>query len=49
MTRSRTSLRDSHPGSPDSEDDSSDAKSAGDEKTPVRGRRGMGGEDAMET
>lgn len=48
MTRSRTSLRDSHLGSPDSEDDSSDAKSAGDDKTPVRGRKGVGGEDVME-
>ena len=50
MTRSRTSLRDSGPGSPESEDDSEDAKSAGDEKmpvTPVRGRRG-GGEEEME-
>lgn len=39
MTRSRTSLRGSQPGSGESEDDSSDAKSPK-EKTPSRGRRG---------
>ena len=40
MTRSRTSLRGSQPGSGESEDDSSDAKSSKEEKTPSRGRRG---------
>ncbi|KAL9127973.1 MAG: hypothetical protein Q9175_007627 [Cornicularia normoerica] len=40
MTRSRTSLRGSQPGSGESEDDSSDAKSPKEEKTPSRGRRG---------
>ena len=39
MTRSRTSLRGSQPGSGESEDDSSDAKSPKEEKTPARGRR----------
>ena len=42
MTRSRTSLRDSQPGSPDSDEDSSDTKSLRDGKTPSRGRRGLG-------
>lgn len=44
MTRSRTSLRDNdRPGSrsPSSEEDSSDAKSMKDEKTPTRGRKGQ--------
>ncbi|KAF6229593.1 hypothetical protein HO173_011448 [Letharia columbiana] len=40
MTRSRTSLRGSQPDSGESEDDSSDAKSPKEEKTPSRGRRG---------
>jgi len=39
MTRSRVSLRGSQPGSGESEDDSSDAKSPKKEKTPSRGRR----------
>ena len=39
MTRSRVSLRGSQPGSGESEDDSSDAKSPKEEKTPSRGRR----------
>ena len=39
MTRSRISLRESQPGSGESEEDSSDAKSPKDEKTPSRGRR----------
>ncbi|KAK4696276.1 choline-phosphate cytidylyltransferase, partial [Lecanoromycetidae sp. Uapishka_2] len=41
MTRSRVSLRgsQSQPGSGDSEDDSSDAKSPKEEKTPLRGRK----------
>lgn len=40
MTRSRISLRGSQPGSGESEDDSSDAKSPKEEKSPSRGRRG---------
>lgn len=40
MTRSRTSLRGSQPDSGESEDDSADAKSPQEEKTPSRGRRG---------
>lgn len=39
MMRSRTSLRDSQPGSSESGDDSSDTKSPKLEKTPSRGRR----------
>ncbi|KAL9000786.1 MAG: hypothetical protein Q9188_005587 [Gyalolechia gomerana] len=39
MMRSRTSLRDSQPGSSESSDDSSDTKSAKLDKTPNRGRR----------
>ena len=39
MTRSRTSLRGSPPGSGESEDESSDAKSPKEQKTPSRGRR----------
>lgn len=39
MTRSRTSLRGSQPGSGDSEDESSDAKSPKEEQTPSRGRK----------
>lgn len=38
MTRSRSSLRGSQPGSGESEDDSSDAKNPQQEKTPSRGR-----------
>ena len=41
MTRSRTSLRDSQPGSPRSEEDSSDARSPKAEQTPSRGRKGQ--------
>ncbi|MCJ1370091.1 hypothetical protein MMC20_001303 [Loxospora ochrophaea] len=40
MTRTRTSLRDSQPGSSESSEDSSEGKSPKVEKTPVRGRRG---------
>lgn len=40
MTRNRTSLRGSQPGSGESEDESSDAKSPKEEKTPSRGRSG---------
>ena len=42
MTRNRTSLRGSQPGSPDrsSEDESEDTKSPKEEKTPARGRKG---------
>ena len=39
MTRSRTSLRGSQPGSPDTEEESSDEKNAKDEATPSRGRK----------
>lgn len=39
MTRSRISLRDSQPGSGESEDESSDTKSPKEEKTPSRGRK----------
>jgi len=53
MTRSRVSLRGSQPGSGESEDDSSDAKSAKEEKTPLRGRRseqaGSEAADMMDT
>ena len=45
MTRSRTSLRDSHPGSPDSDEDSSDTKNPRDGETPSRGRRGLGSDE----
>ena len=38
MTRNRTSLRGNQLGSGESEDDSSDAKSPKEEKTPSRGR-----------
>ncbi|KAL9126944.1 MAG: hypothetical protein Q9217_004084 [Psora testacea] len=47
MTRSHVSLRGSQAGSGESEDDSSDAKSPKDEKTPVRGRKSQA-EDADE-
>ncbi|KAK3170939.1 hypothetical protein OEA41_003023 [Lepraria neglecta] len=53
MTRSRISLRDSQPGSGESEEDSSDAKSPKEEKTPSRGRRAEASEadvaDMMDT
>lgn len=53
MTRSRVSLRGSQPGSGESEDDSSDAKSPKEEKTPSRGRRseqaGSEAADMMDT
>lgn len=39
MTRSRTSLRGSQPGSGESDEESSDAKSPKLEKTPLRGRK----------
>ena len=40
MTRNRTSLRGSQPGSGESEDESADAQSSGKEqKTPSRGRK----------
>ncbi|MCJ1355392.1 MAG: hypothetical protein MMC33_005383 [Icmadophila ericetorum] len=41
MTRSRTSLRDSQPGSPDSEEDSSDTTSPKEEHLSPRGRKGQ--------
>jgi len=40
MTRGRGPLRDGQPGSPDSDEDSSDERSRKEEQTPVRGRRG---------
>ena len=54
MTRNRTSLRGSQPGSPDrsSEDESDEVKSPKEEKTPARGRKGQHVEansDAMDT
>lgn len=39
MTRSRTSLGDGQPSSGNSSDESSDAKSPEEEKTPSRGRK----------
>ena len=48
MTRSRVSLRDSQPGSGDSEDDSSDAKSPNEENTPLRGRKSVDSPDVMD-
>ena len=48
--KSRTSLRDSQPGSPESEDDSSDMKSPKEDKTPSRGRKGLRSSgEAMDT
>lgn len=49
MTRSRVSLRGSQPGSGESEDDSSDAKSPNEEKSPYRGRKSLDFVDAMDT
>ena len=52
MTRSRTSLRDSQAGSPESDEDSSDSKNGKDEQIPSRGRhaeRHDEGVDVMDT
>ena len=54
MTKSRTTLSNSHTGSrspsDDDEEDSADAKSPVDENTPVRGRKGRKSEvEAMDT
>ena len=53
MTRSRTSLRESQPGSPDTSEESSEEKSPKVEKTPSRGRKGQHTEnqstDVMDT
>jgi len=54
MTRSRSNVRDSQPGSPErsSEEEDSDTKSPKEEKMPSRGRIGQHadgeGEDAMD-
>ena len=47
MTKSRTSLHDGQHSSTSSEEDSSDAKSPKDEKTPLRGRRGQHNEEEV--
>ena len=49
MTRSRVSLRGSQPGSGESEDDSSDAKSVKEEATPLKRRKFQDPVDAMDT